>query len=134
MHWTTSLLPTLSLAAFFWPKRTTSTEGISVAAASTSESTSVADLLREGALVIDVRSPAEFASEHLPEATNLPLDLFAVLLPQHVADRDKNLLLHCHAGMRSASAKTIAEKLGYTNVINLGSYGQADQALKTARG
>ena len=81
--------------------------------------------LKNGALVIDVRSPGEFAGGHLPKAVNMPVDQIEALLPRRVPDRDRVLLLHCQSGMRSGVAKRKLRSLGYKNAFNLGSYARA---------
>jgi len=81
--------------------------------------------LRNGALVIDVRSPGEFSSGHLPKASNIPLDEIESALPKRVPDKSQVLLLHCASGMRSSMAKSKLNGMGYTNPFNLGSYGRA---------
>ena len=86
--------------------------------------------LKNGALVIDVRTPGEFNSGHLPGAINLPLDQIETGLPQQVSDKNKVLLLHCQSGVRSGMAKSRLNKLGYTNAFNLGSYGRAEKIVK----
>ena len=88
-------------------------------------STDAMALLKKGALVIDVRSAAEFKSGHLPKALNLPLEQIEELLPRSVKDKNQVLLLHCQSGMRSGAAKTRLKGLGYANVFNLGSYARA---------
>jgi len=88
-------------------------------------STDALEFLKNGALVIDVRSTAEFKSSHLPQALNIPFDEIETLLPRSVKDKDRVLLLHCQSGMRSGVAKARLKGLGYTNVFNLGSYAQA---------
>jgi len=87
------------------------------------------EFLKNGALVIDVRSVAEFTSGHLPQALNLPLDEIEILLPRSVKDKNQVLLLHCQSGMRSGVAKTRLKTLGYANVFNLGSYARAAHIL-----
>lgn len=86
--------------------------------------------LKNGALVIDVRSPGEFNSGHLSSAINLPLDEIETALPKRVKDKNQVLLLHCASGMRSGMAKSKLKGLGYTNAFNLGSYGRAEGILK----
>jgi phage shock protein E len=81
--------------------------------------------MKNGALVIDVRSPGEFNSAHLPNAINVPLGEIESALPRRVIDKNQALLLHCHSGMRSGMAKKKLKRLGYTNVFNLGSYARA---------
>ncbi len=86
--------------------------------------------LKNGALVIDVRSPGEFNSGHLSAALNLPLDEIETALPRRVPDKNQVLLLHCQSGMRSGMAKKKLNGLGYANAFNLGSYGRAESILK----
>ena len=88
--------------------------------------------LKDGALVIDVRSAAEFSSGHLPNAINLPLEEIEVALPRRVKDKNQVLLLHCQSGMRSGVAKTKLAGLGYANVFNLGSYGRAARIVSAS--
>ncbi|HLY42325.1 MAG TPA: rhodanese-like domain-containing protein [Terracidiphilus sp.] len=84
-----------------------------------------ADLLKKGALVIDVRTPAEFYSGHLSQAYNMPLDEVENLVSNKVRDRGKVMLLHCQSGFRARTAKARLEALGYKNVFVLGSYERA---------
>ncbi|WP_405443167.1 rhodanese-like domain-containing protein [Streptomyces avidinii] len=61
--------------------------------------------------VLDVRTPGEYATGHLPGALNIPLDQISRALPaiRHAADRG-NILVVCASGARSDSAcKTLAE-------------------------
>jgi phage shock protein E len=88
--------------------------------------------LKNGALVIDVRSPGEFNSGHLPKAINIPLDEIESALPKRVQDKNQVLLLHCASGMRSGMAKNKLQRMGYLNAFNLGSYGRAADILKSA--
>jgi phage shock protein E len=88
--------------------------------------------LRQGALVVDVRSSGEFNSSHLPNALNLPLDNIETSLPRRVKDKNQVLLLHCLSGTRSGMAKSKLKGLGYTNVFNLGSYARAQEIVGKA--
>ena len=87
--------------------------------------------LKNGAMVIDVRSPGEFNSGHLPAAVNVPLDGLESALPGRVKDKSQVLLLHCLSGARSGVAKIKLKRMGYPNVFNLGSYGRAESILKS---
>jgi phage shock protein E len=89
-------------------------------------------LLHEGALVVDVRSPEEFRSRHVPGALNIPLNEFRETLPSRVTDRNQVLLLHCLSGGRSGMARGIARRMGYDNAFNLGSYGRAERIVASA--
>jgi phage shock protein E len=93
-------------------------------------STSAAwDYLRQGAVVIDVRSAGEFTSGHLPKAVNIPLSEIETVIGRKVRDKDQVLLLHCQSGMRSSQAVSKLKTLGYPNVFNLGSYARAAAIL-----
>jgi len=88
--------------------------------------------LKDGALVIDVRSSAEFSSGHLPNAINLPVEEIETALPRRVKDKNQVLLLHCQSGMRSGMAKTKLAGLGYAHVFNLGSYARAARIVSSS--
>jgi phage shock protein E len=118
MNWTTVVIVVAVLALFYLLKRSGQ---ISLKDA--------AEYLKNGALVIDVRTPAEFASRHLANAINLPLDDLEAALPRRVRDKNQVLLLHCESGMRSGVAKKRALAMGYPNAFNLGSYGRAAQIV-----
>lgn len=85
--------------------------------------------LKNGALVIDVRTAGEFSSGHLPNAINLPLDGIETSLPREVKDKNQVLLLHCQAGGRSSQARKKLSALGYVNAYNMGSYSRAAQIV-----
>ena len=89
--------------------------------------------LREGALVIDVRSPEEFRGGHVPEAVNVPLGALREGLPRRVKDKSQVLLLHCLSGGRSGLAQQQAKRMGYLSVFNLGSYGRAAHIVRASR-
>lgn len=82
-------------------------------------------LLRKGGRVIDVRTAQEFAAGHLDGVVNIPLDQLATRAPREFPDRAAPLLLHCASGARSAAGVDVLRKLGYTSVINVGSYRRA---------
>jgi phage shock protein E len=85
--------------------------------------------LKNGALVIDVRTPAEFNAGHLPNAINIPLQQIESGAPLPLKDKKQVLLLHCQGGMRSAKATKLLSDMGYVNVFNLGSYSRAEQIV-----
>jgi phage shock protein E len=87
------------------------------------------EYLRNGAMLIDVRSVNEFESGHILQAHNMPLDRIDLLVPTAVKDKNKVLLLHCSTGVRSGMAKKKLEELGYKNVFNLGSYERAGKIV-----
>ena len=79
------------------------------------------DKLRENKnhVVLDVRTPEEFARGHIPGARNL--DYNAPDFQKKVAelDRSKTYLVHCAGGVRSAKACAILNQVAITNLVNL---------------
>ena len=84
-----------------------------------------ADHLQNGALIIDVRNPGEFAAGHLERAINMPLPQIDSMIGARVTDKNQVLLLHCQSGSRSGMARKRLIALGYTQAYNLGSYERA---------
>lgn len=87
------------------------------------------ECLRNGAVVIDVRSAGEFTAGHLPKAINIPLSEIETVIGRKVKDKNQVLLLHCQSGSRSAEAIRRLKAIGYENTYNLGSYGRARQIV-----
>ena len=85
--------------------------------------------LKQGALVVDVRSAQEFQAGHLSNVVNIPLSELPSALPRRVTDKNRVLLLHCLSGTRSGLARRALKSMGYANVFNLGSYGRAESIL-----
>jgi phage shock protein E len=81
--------------------------------------------LANGAIVIDVRSPEEFASGNVRGAINIPLGELKDEIPGRVKDKNQVLLVHCLSGGRSGIAQQQLKGLGYPNVFNLGSLARA---------
>ena len=86
--------------------------------------------LKHGAMLIDVRTAAEYELAHLEGARNLPLPQIDSLIVEQVPDRNQVLLLHCQSGARSGVAKNRLIALGYANTYNLGSYDRAAHILE----
>lgn len=91
------------------------------------------ELLAQGARVIDVRTPAEFAAEHLPQASSLPLEQITRRVREEIPDRSTVLLLHCQSGVRSGLAVQRLKSLGYAQTHNLGSFSRAKKIVEGLR-
>ncbi|HKK48318.1 MAG TPA: FAD-dependent oxidoreductase [Alkalispirochaeta sp.] len=74
----------------------------------------------DGPLVIDVRTPMEFAMGAHPQAVNVSLDEIVPRV-QELALPDRKIILYCASGARSAYGQRLLEQQGYTNVHNGGS-------------
>lgn len=90
--------------------------------------------LKQGAKVIDVRNPDEYAARHVRPAINIPLSELDRRITEVAPDKNTILLLHCQGGVRSGMAKRQLERMGYRQVFNLGSYGRAERILKESGG
>lgn len=86
-------------------------------------------LLQEGARVIDVRTPQEYAERHLACAANYPLES----LPENLDKLPAGVLLvHCKSGMRSNMATRLLKQRGFQHVHNLGSLERAASIVEAA--
>lgn len=88
------------------------------------------ELLRRGALLVDVRSPDEFRQDSIPGATNIPWNTVRDRFPEFVADRNQPVLVHCLSGGRSAIAQRELKAIGYANIFNLGSLARAREIVR----
>ena len=78
--------------------------------------------VEKGGLLIDVRSPGEYKSGHLAKAILIPYTDIASKIADHVKGKSDRIVLYCQSGHRASVAKKTLEKLGYTAVVNAGSY------------
>ena len=85
----------------------------------------------EDVLLVDVRSPREFAAGYVTGALNLPLDRLAQSYASALPDKSRQLVLYCQSGARSRQALQFLKQQNYLNLINGGSAGAV--ALKTNR-
>ena len=76
-------------------------------------------LVKNGAMIVDVRSQGEFKSGHIKGAVNIPLPEIAGSLSK--IPKNKVIITCCASGMRSGSAKGILKTKGY-DVHNGGSW------------
>jgi len=86
------------------------------------------NIIDEGAFLVDVRSPGEFAEGHVKGSVNIPLDRVTMELAKF-KDK-KNIIVFCRSGNRSGQAKSILEQQGITNVTNGGTWEAVNQFVK----
>lgn len=84
----------------------------------------------QGALLVDVRSAAETAGGMLPGALNVPHTRIQEYLYEFGPDKNRTIVLYCRSGRRSELARSELEVLGYTNVLNGGSYPELVAEMK----
>lgn len=74
---------------------------------------------QQGALLLDVREPGEYAAVHAPNATLIPLGQLQSRLPEIAAYKDKPIVVMCRTGHRSSRAVALLKEAGYTQVSNV---------------
>lgn len=85
-----------------------------------SNNENLATLVNNGAFLVDVRSPGEFADGNVKGSVNIPLDQVQNQLAKF---KDKeSIVVFCRSGNRSSQAKSILEQNGFTNVTNGGTW------------
>ncbi len=73
-----------------------------------------------GIILLDVRTPAEYAEKHIPDSKLIPLDQLEQEAEAKLKNKGATVFVYCRSGRRSAIAAGILVKLGYTDVYNLG--------------
>jgi adenylyltransferase/sulfurtransferase len=73
----------------------------------------------EDFLLIDVREPEEFAQSRIPGSVLIPVAGFVDASAFKLLPRDKEIILHCHSGIRSATCLALIQKAGFTNSRHL---------------
>ena len=87
------------------------------------------ELLAQGAIVIDVRSKAEFASRSIDGVINIPLPELQARISKTVPEKNQIVLLHCRSGSRSGHGTRLLKQLRYEETYNLGSFGHAQKVI-----
>lgn len=85
------------------------------------DSEKMQEAIKNGAVIIDVRSPVEFKGGHVKNSINIPLEQ----IPQNIKkikDFNKPIVVCCASGMRSSRAKSILKEYGISEVFNGGSW------------
>lgn len=76
-------------------------------------------LVEQGAALIDVRTPGEYAAGHLDGAKNIPVAELAGRLGD-VGPKDRPVVVYCASGARSAAATSALQRAGFATVFDLG--------------
>lgn len=75
--------------------------------------------MAQGAVVLDVREPEEFAAGHLPGALHIPRGILEFKTPSVLQDATKTVLVYCKTGGRSALATHALNRMGYSAALSL---------------
>ncbi len=103
-------------------------EGGAATSSTSTQSPSSASAQSE-AVIIDVRTPEEYAAGHIEGAINI--DFYSETFAQDVAALDPGAayVVYCRSGNRSGQAKAIMDAAGFTNVTDAGAVEAASQEL-----
>lgn len=78
-------------------------------------------------VVIDVRTPQEYAGGHIDGAINIDHSVIGQEIGKAKVAKDDNVILYCRSGRRSEIAMDALQKMGYSKAVN---YGGIDEAAK----
>jgi len=81
----------------------------------------IKEALRNGAAIIDVRTPREFDEGHIPQSINIPVDRVNASA-QRIKDMNKPIVFCCASGARSSNAVSVMKQQGMKEVYNGGSW------------
>lgn len=79
------------------------------------------ELVKQGAIILDVRSKGEYAGGHIKGSMNISVDQLQNNLGK-LKDKNQPIITCCASGMRSASAKSILKANGFSQVYNGGGW------------
>jgi rhodanese-related sulfurtransferase len=71
-------------------------------------------------IILDVRTPDEFADKHIPDAINIPNEAIGTEEIPELPDKEHLILVYCRSGNRSKQASEKLAALGYTNIVEFG--------------
>lgn len=89
----------------------------------------LADLVKKGAIILDVRSKGEYAGGHIKGSVNISVDTLHNNLSK-LKNKNLPIITCCASGMRSASAKSILKSNGYTQVHNGGGWNSLQNKIR----
>lgn len=84
------------------------------------EAMSMMDSLSSPYIILDVRTPAEFAQGHIPNAINIPNETIGTEQIPQLPNKKQVIFVYCRSGNRSKQAAEKLVQLGYTNVVEFG--------------
>ena len=76
----------------------------------------------KSAVLLDVRTPQEYRSGHIPGSKNVPLQTIDQVVDV-AENKDTALYVYCQSGARSRQASDLLQRMGYRNVNNIGGIG-----------
>lgn len=95
------------------------------------KSDKIREKIEAGALIIDVRTPAEFNRGHVPNSRNIPLDKFERHIPE-LKKKGSEVILCCATGMRSGVATSMLSREGVP-AMNAGGWQKLHRTMQKAQ-
>lgn len=92
------------------------------------KSGSITEYQQKGAIVLDVRTPGEYASGHIKGSKNIPLNELPTRI-QEIKKLNKPVIACCQSGMRSSQATQFLQKNGI-DVVNGGGWRNVEMNLR----
>jgi phage shock protein E len=91
------------------------------------ESVDLGELIKNGAVIVDVRSKGEFAGGHVKGSVNIPLE--QITNNVNNLKKHNHVIVCCRSGNRSGMAKRMLQSKGLSNVTNGGSWQNVNQYI-----
>ena len=73
-----------------------------------------------GFIILDVRTPEEFAAGHIPGALNIPNETIGTDEIPQLPEKEQRIYVYCRSGTRSKQAAEKLVALGYTDIVEIG--------------
>ncbi len=70
-------------------------------------------------LILDVRTPGEYAAGHIPGAVNIPHTELSGRISELESNRNEEIVVHCQSGPRAGIAQSILSRAGFTKIREL---------------
>lgn len=90
----------------------------------------IKELIKNGAIILDVRTTEEYNSGNINGSINIPLNNLNTNL-NSLPNKNQPIIIYCAAGARAEQAKQLLTKKGYKNLINAGGYAELYKQLNT---
>lgn len=85
--------------------------------------------IRNGAIIIDVRTAAEYDRGHIPDAFNIPVDRIAISIPR-IKSSKMPVIVCCNSGARSSTAAQLLKANGVKEIYNGGNWEKLYSLIK----
>ena len=86
------------------------------------------DLVKNGAIILDVRTKSEYQAGHIKDSMHISIDQLDKSLDK-LSNKSKPVIAVCASGMRSKAAASLLKASGYTNVYDAGSWKHLKEAI-----